>query len=398
MVNFCKMSWLWLRLGFMGFGGPAAQIAWMEREVVQRHGWIDRGCLRHALGFCMALPGPEATQLAVYVGWLLHGVRGGVVAALGFILPGAMVMWALSWLALAGRENIWITAGLHGLQPAVLGILAVTLFQMMRRENSLPWITVGAFAAMLGGAPFAVILIFAGLAGRVFAKAEPFAPTLTPPGRCISPPLIATGLAVWLVPVGFAVWSRQPVLGELGLFLSKISLTTFGGAYAILPDVAREAVEVRQWLPAQEMINGLGLAETTPGPLILVLQYVGFAAGWHQPGTLPPWLAGTLGAVLASWVTFTPAVLLVLIGAPLMERLRTATGWQKTLQGVFAAVSGVIGYLAVWLATKILFPNGILDIWNLLSAGAYCVLAQKKCPVPFIVMLAVAFGMARNFV
>lgn len=393
--EFWTVAKLWFRLGFAGFGGPAAQIAWIEEELVNKRGWIERERFRHALGFCMALPGPEATQLAVYAGWLMHGVRGGIAAALGFVLPGALLLWALSWLAMAGRTNSWIMAGLTGLQPAVLGILAVSLARVAGRRHTLRWIAPGTFLAMLGGVPYAAILLIAAIAGWVFGQAPSCDIPSTRPLCKFNPAVLATGLAAWLFPVAVAFWSGQPVLGGLGFFLSQVSMLTFGGAYAILPLVAHEAVEVRQWLPAGEMITGLGLAETTPGPLILVLQYVGFATAWHQPGALPPWLAGTLGAALASWVTFTPAVVLVLATAPLMERVRTASRWQKALQGISTAVTGMIGFLAVWFGTKVLVVNGSLDLWNLLAALVCGLLVLGKYPVERIVLLAVGVGLLR---
>jgi chromate transporter len=266
---------------------------------------------------------------------------------------------------------------------------------MAHHSSGMPWVTVGAFLAKLWGAPYAAILLLAALAGYFFGQASVCEIPSTRKTCEFRPSLVAAGLAAWLFPVAVALWSGLPVLGALGVFLSQVSLLTFGGAYAILPAVAREAVEVQQWLPASEMITGLGLAETTPGPLILVLQYVGFAAAWHQPGPLPPWLAGTLGAALASWVTFTPAVVLVLATAPFMERVRAATRWQKALQGISAAVTAMIGFLAVWFGGKVLLANGGVDLWNLVAALVCGLLAVKKYPLERIVMLAAAMGLLR---
>ena len=365
----------WLKLGCISFGGPAGQIAVMHRELVERKGWISERSFLHALNFCMLLPGPEATQLATYCGWRLHGLRGGVAAGVLFVLPGAVVLWGLSWIYVVCGSVPAVNAVFHGLKAAVLALVVSALLRVGRRALRTPAAWAIAGAAFVGlfflHLPFPAIVLGAlgigWIGGRLFPRqfGREAGPDPLPESdaRAARPPTLrvaAIGVALWAAPVavagGWQGWSG--LWARLGWFFSKAAVVTFGGAYAVLPYVAQQAVAQYHWLTARQMLDGLAFAETTPGPLILVLQYVGFLAGWFHPGGLAPLGAATLGAALTTWVTFVPAGLFVLLGAPYLERWRGLPRLETALGAVTAAVVGVMLNLAVWFALQAARPAG----------------------------------------
>ena len=374
----------WLRLGLISFGGPAGQIAIMHRELVEKRRWISESHFLHALNFCMLLPGPEAQQLATYLGWRLHGWRGGVAAGVLFVLPSVFILYALSWLYVKGENVPWLAALFYGLLPAVMAVVASALLRIGRKTLKTPALWCLA-AAAFGGIfifkiSFVLIIAAAALLG---ALGHRFAPRFFPAGKghgsahedggpCLELPpapratwrratgITALCLALWWLPIfalGACIGWRSTPFAE-GIFFSKAALVTFGGAYAVLPYVAQQAVEKYGWLTHGQMMSGLGFAETTPGPLIMVLQFVGFLGGWQHPGTLAPWQAATLGALITTWATFVPCFLFVFLGAPHIEQLRDQPRISAALNAITAAVVGVILNLTVWFAWHALWPGG----------------------------------------
>ena len=346
----------------------------MHRVAVEEKRWLDEPRFLHALNFCMLLPGPEAQQLATYVGWLLHGIRGGLAAGLLFILPGAVVIAALAAVyALYGRLPA-VEAAFLGVKAAVLALVVEALLRIGARalRDGFAWaLAGGAFAALfLFAAPFPAVIAAAALAGGASALAGrgnrtgEADPPPRPDGAAAGPArtgrLALVLLAAWLLPTALLLaWlGGGHVFSAVAVFFSKMAVLTFGGAYAVLSWVAQEAVAARGWLAPGEMLDALGLAETTPGPLILVVEFVGFLAAWREAGGLDPLVAGLLGAALTLWVTFAPCFLFVFTGAPHVERLRGRPGLQAALAGVTAAVVGVIANLSVWFALNVLFAEG----------------------------------------
>ena len=379
-------------MSLQSFGGPAGQIAVMQRALVEERRWIGQGRFLHALNYCTILPGPEAMQLSVYIGWLLNGVRGGLLAGSLFVLPGAICMFVLSAVYIAFGTTTAVTALFAGIAPAVLAIVAQAVVKVGRRSlgrTSLVLIAVGAFLALaLFAVPFPVVVLAAGGIGWLLGRHRPG--SLTPAAEVDDgpAPLIAddalhedrptarrtglylvVGLLVWWVPVALVVGltGRDSTLSTQGVFFSGTALVTFGGAYAVLAYVAQRAVETYGWLGPDEMVRGLGLAETTPGPLIMVLQFVGFLGAYRNPGGLDPWVAATIGAALTTWVTFVPAFLFVFLGAPYVERLRHNRAVADALSGVTAAVVGVIANLGTFFALHTLFDESDQVDWGPLS-------------------------------
>ena len=404
-----REAWpVWLRIGLLGFGGPAGQIALMHRELVERRGWIDQRRFLEALNVCMLLPGPEAHQLSVYVGWLLHRTRGALVAGILFVLPGAAALWLLSWLYAAHGETAAVAAVFAGLRPAVVALVAAALWRVSRTAIRSPGhglLAAAAFLALtLGHLPFPVVIATAALIGGFFGRhlsrrtadnpltaAQNLAePAATPPGATEggTPPTAwatlrtaATWVALWLAPLFALTWSLGPehVLAVQARFFSHVALVTFGGAYAVLPYVAQHAVDVHGWLTTGQMLDGLGLAETTPGPLVLVLQFVGFIGAWGSPAPFSPLVAATLGSAVTLWSTFVPSFLFILTIAPHMERLNRRPWIAAALAAVTAAVVGVILSLAVWFGREVGWPNGRLDAWAIaLSVLAWLALTRAR--------------------
>jgi chromate transporter len=360
---------VWARIGLLSFGGPAGQIALMHRWLVEERRWISETEFLHALNFCMLLPGPEAQQLAAYVGWKLHGIRGGLIAGTLFILPGAAVVMALSLLYFTVGELTLVRGLFEGLKPAVVIIVLQAMMRIAGRSLRTPaaaGLAIAAFLAMfLLKVPFPLVIAVAAVAGALtlgshkIVQSSGTGADAEIAGRARPARLAAIFLSLWMLPTALliGVFGPSQVFAEIGIFFSKMAIVTFGGAYAVLAYVSQEAVETYSWLLPGEMIDGLALAETTPGPLILVTQFVGFAAAFREPGSMPPALAGILGGLLTTWVTFVPCFLWIFIGAPYMERLRRNARLSAALSGVTAAVVGVILNLALWFSLHVLFAE-----------------------------------------
>jgi chromate transporter len=372
---------VWARIGLLSFGGPAGQIALMHKELVEDRRWIAESRFLHALNFCMLLPGPEAQQLATYVGWLLHGVRGGVIAGTLFVLPGFAVIMGLSALYAAFHEASWLASLFFGLKAAVLAIVIEAVIRVGRRalRNAVTIaIAAAAFISLFAlNVPFPLVILAGGLVGfvgtrlrpAIFASgghraAVPDRPSVIGDGFPDRHPSLTSTLRVaatwgvlWVAPLVLIVatlgWSST--LTALWVFFSQMAVVTFGGAYAVLAYVAQEAVMNFAWLQPGEMVDGLALAETTPGPLVLVLSFVGFLAAYRDPAGMHPMLAGLAGGALTTWVTFVPCFLWIFLGAPYIERLRSNAALSGGLSAITAAVVGVILNLAIWFGLHVLF-------------------------------------------
>ena len=378
----------WSKLGWISFGGPAGQIAIMHKELVERRRWLSEDHFLHALNFCMLLPGPEAQQLATYLGWRLHGARGGIAAGVLFVLPSVFILLALSWLYMACGEITWIQGLFYGLIPAVIAIVLSAVKRIGAKALRSPslWMLAGSsFVAIYHyKISFVIIILTAALIGYVGGKIYPQQfpagkghgksgsdelPSVVLPAspRASFARTAVIGvicLTLWWLPVitiGLLLgW--EGIHFQEGLFFSKAALVTIGGAYSVLPYVSQMTVEHYHWLAPQQMMAGLGLAETTPGPLIMVLQFVGFVAAWQHPGNLQPLAAATLGALVTTWVTFLPCFLFVFLGAPHVEGLRERPALASALTAITAAVVGVILNLAIVFATHALQPAvGVFD-------------------------------------
>lgn len=363
--GFGEATRAWVRVALLSFGGPAAQIAVMHRILVEERRWIDEPRFLHALNFCMLLPGPEAQQLATYLGWILHGVRGGLVAGLLFVLPGFLSILALSYLYVWLGDVPAIEGLLFGLKAAVLAIVLVALDRLRRRAlqgHLLLFIAAASFAALFFlQLPFPLVILAAATLGLWRARHERFDDSAPPaaarPRRVFA--TAALGLLAWLGPLVLLALLLGPhhVLSQVGRFFSQVAVVSFGGAYAVLTYVAQHAVEVQGWLSPAEMVDGLGLAETTPGPLIQVLQFVAFLAAWRDAAPFSPGIAGLLASIVATWATFAPCFLWIFLGAPWMDRL---LGWPKlrgAMAAVGAAVVGAVLNLSLWFALHVLFAR-----------------------------------------
>jgi chromate transporter len=374
---------VWLRVAALSFGGPAGQIAVMHRILVEEKRWISESRFLHALNYCMLLPGPEAQQLATYIGWLMHRTLGGIMAGALFILPGVVAIMGLSWIyALYGKVG-FVAALFFGLKAAVLAIVFDAVIRIGKRalkNRALIGIAIAAFVAIFFlDVPFPLIVLAAGLAGFMGGRAGlpqfqigghgnggkeeaegrlgENLPDHARPSLRRSLRIAGLWLALWLTPVLALMLAlgEGNVFTQIAIFFSKMAMVTFGGAYAVLAYVAQQAVENYGWLQPGEMLDGLGMAETTPGPLIMVLQFVGFMAAFREPGMLSPLMAGTLGGLLATWVTFAPCFLWIFLGAPYMETLRDNRALSGALSAITAAVVGVILNLAIWFGIHTIF-------------------------------------------
>ena len=384
-VSIGEASRVWLRVAALSFGGPAGQIAVMHRILVEEKRWVSESRFMHALNYCMLLPGPEAQQLATYIGWLMHRTRGGILAGGLFILPGILALMALSIVYAEWGRVGFVSAAFFGLKAAVLAIVVEAVIRIGRRSltnRALQALAAAAFAAIFFFAvPFPIIIVAAGLIGFFGARAGHPAfirgithgkaraggdgesllgeaiPDHARPSRSRTLWVAALWLGLWLVPVAAVtiVAGTGNVFTSIAIFFSKMALVTFGGAYAVLGYVAQQAVTTYHWVTPGEMLDGLGMAETTPGPLIMVLQFVGFMAAFRAPGLFPPLLAGALGGLLATWVTFAPCFLWIFAGAPYIERLRGNKPLSGALSAITAAVVGVILNLAIWFAVHTVF-------------------------------------------
>jgi chromate transporter len=423
-VGFWEAFWFWVKLGFINFGGPAGQIAIMHRELVDRKRWVSESQYLRTLNFCMLLPGPEAQQVATYIGWRLHGTVGGVVAGTFFVVPSIFVLWLLSYLAVAHSDVPAITGLLYGIQPVVIAIVVEAVLRISRRALNhylLVGFAVVAFVALyFFSAPFPLVVLGAGLGGLLLSRAVPEAfesgghgsseeeasavdraESRGRPSALRNLRLAGTFVVLWAVPVG-AVWiwrGGEDVLVREALFFTGAAFVTFGGAYAVLSYVADVAVNHYGWLTADQMVQGLGLAESTPGPLIMVTQYVGFIGAWNDPGPFAPLLYGTLGALVTIYATFLPCFLFIFLLAPYIELLANNRRLKAVLVGVTAAVVGVIANLAVYFATQVLFPDGVslggLDLFALVVAVvSFVVLQRYKVPIYLMVLAGALLGMA----
>jgi chromate transporter len=418
---------IWLKIGCLSFGGPAGQIALMHRELVERRRWISESRFLHALNYCMLIPGPEAQQLATYIGWLMHRTWGGLVAGALFVLPGFLVMLLLSWIYARFHQVPAIAAVFFGLKAAILAVVVEALLRVSTRALSSPvhwYIAALAFIAIFFFAvPFPVIMVAAGLTGLLAKRLLPIATSRDPhideeggylidqmhsegrlahaaPSAKRAAKVLVLSVMLWVTPLllVYTTVGPQHVLWHEGVFFSQTALVTFGGAYSVLAYVAQRAVEQLHWLNPGEMIDGLALAETTPGPLILVLQYVGFLAAYRLPETLLPWLSGFFGAVVTVWVTFVPCFLFIFLGGPYIETLRQNVRLRAALSCVTAAVVGVILNLSVWFAANTLFREmravafGAIEFdvprWSSLNVSALILSA-----IAFVAMFRLKLGM-----
>lgn len=415
-IRFGEACRVWAKIALQSFGGPAGQIAVMHRILVEEKRWVSEDRFLHALNYCMLLPGPEAQQLATYMGWLLHRIRGGLTAGILFILPGFAAILLLSILY-AGFQDLRIVQALFfGLKPAVLAIVVEAVLRIGRRAlknaimtgiASLAFIAIFAF-----NVPFPLIVIAAALAGyaggriwldrfliikghtaptasgdtAIDAILTDNAPAHTQPSLRRAGLVVLVCLACWLIPLAvLAIWlGSDNIYVQEGVFFSKAAVVTFGGAYAVLAYIAQQAVHVYSWLQPGEMLDGLGMAETTPGPLIQVVQFVGFMGTYRHPGSLDPMLAGLFGSILTTWVTFVPCFLWIFLGAPYIEALRGNRSLSTALSAITAAVVGVVLNLAVWFALHTLFrqvdeayyPLGMrlaVPVWHTLDIAALAI-------------------------
>ncbi len=388
-VSLSEAFWYWLKLGFISFGGPAGQIAIMHQDLVERKRWISERRFLHALNYCMVLPGPEATQLATYIGWMMHRTWGGIIAGGLFVLPSLFILIVLSWIYVAYGHLPAVAHLLYGIKPAVTAVVVFAAYRIGSRalKNGALWaIAAAAFVAIFAlQLPFPVIVIAAGIIGYLGGRIAPhkFATgghgaagksygtaiiddhTPTPAharftwGRFAR--VLITGLLIWACAMGLLIYTTgsSSVLTQMGWFFTKAALLTFGGAYAVLPYVYQTAVNEFQWLTAAQMIDGLALGETTPGPLIMIVAFVGFVGGWAKqllgPETL--FVAGVAGAIVATFFTFLPSFIFILLGGPLVETTHGELKFTAPLTGITAAVVGVILNLALFFAWHVLWPS-----------------------------------------
>jgi len=420
IVSFGESLKFWAKLGFISFGGPAGQIAIMHQEVVEHRKWVSENQFLRALNFCMLLPGPEAQQLATYIGWRLHSTWGGIVAGSLFVIPSIFVMLLLSYLAVAHIDIPAVAAAFYGIQPVVVAVVFEAVLRIGKKALK-HWVLY-AFAALafiaifIFKVPFPYIVAAAALGGLIMQRWLPEVfckdhfDTLT--HECLledestsglnkTPPsfghfarVFAVCLVLWVVPMGaITMWrGGGDALTQIGLFFTKAAFVTFGGAYAVLSYITDVAVS-SGWLSTQQMLIGLGLAESTPGPLIMVTQYAGFLAAWNLPGELSPLTAGILGALLTTYVTFLPCFFFIFAGAPFIEAMAGNQRLQAALTGVTAAVVGVVLNLAVWFGHRVILPKDGVDIFAVLSTAVSLVLLQKlHLPIHYLVPMGAAAG------
>ena len=419
-VPFGEALRFWVYLGFINFGGPAGQIATMHKELVDRKRWISEQAYLRALNFCTLLPGPEAQQLATYIGWRLHGIPGGIVAGAFFVIPSIFVLLALSWLSVAHMDVPAIAGLFYGVQAVVIAIVVEAVVRIGKRalkHRALYAFAAAAFIALYGfSIPFPLVIAAAAIAGLLLQRRWPAvfqaqghggqgdeaARAADERADAAYPPLtravkfIAIFVVLWAIPVGaLLAWQgRAHVLVQEALFFTRAAFITFGGAYAVLSYIAKQAVEHYGWLDANQMVQGLGLAETTPGPLIMVTQYVGFVGAWNHGGE-PRLLYATLGALITTYATFLPCFLFIFVGAPYIEALASNRRLQAALVAITAAVVGVILNLAVFFARHVLFPDdGGVDWFALMLAiGAFIAAWRYHMPIHSLVLAGAVLGM-----
>jgi chromate transporter len=377
-VSLGELTGAFLKIGLVSFGGAAAQIALMHKVIVEEKRWLDEARFRHALSYCMLLPGPEAQQLATYVGWLLHGVRGGLIAGILFILPGALAIAALSVLYVLGSHLPALDGAFDGIKAAVLAIVVHALLKIAKKSLDTPVLVSLAVAVFIAlfflQVPFPIAIIAAGAIGAALAfRAPALIGGVATPTAAAKPMGTAAGafkaaawcLAAWWAPIAVAalVLGGGHLLVDIGLFFSKLAVVTFGGAYAVLAYLTQEAVQMG-WVTTPQMIDGLGLAETTPGPTILVNQFVAFIAGHGTPAPLSPLMMALMASLMATWATFAPSFLWIFAGAPFVDRLQRIAAITGALRGISAAVTGVLAFVSLWFALNVLFGSVTLVAWG----------------------------------
>jgi chromate transporter len=416
----------WFKLGFISFGGPAGQIAIMHDEVVERRNWIGETQFLRALNFCMLLPGPEAQQLATYIGWRLHGIWGGIAAGSLFVIPSIFVILLLSYLAVAHIDIPAVAAAFYGIQPVVVAVVIEAVLRIGKKALNHKMLYVFAAVAFVAifafKIPFPYIVATAALTGLLLQRRLPsvfcqgvfnphnkecYIQTESSTGSDMAKPSFTHVVKVFLICLGLwsmvvgSVWAWRgfdDTLTQIGLFFTKAAFVTFGGAYAVLSYIADFAVS-SNWLTMPQMLIGLGLAESTPGPLIMVTQYVGFLGSWNLPGGLTPLTAGILGALLTTYVTFLPCFFFIFAGAPFIEAMAGNQRIQAALTGVTAAVVGVVLNLAVWFGYKVILPDGTLDLFALAAALVSLILLEKfHLPIHYLVPLGAAAGVVWKLV
>ncbi|MBZ0154791.1 MAG: chromate efflux transporter [Alphaproteobacteria bacterium] len=416
----------WFRLGFINFGGPAGQIALMHRDLVEKRKWIDEDHFLQALNFCMLLPGPEAQQLAVYIGWLLHGKGGGIVAGVFFVLPSVFILWGLSWLYATMGNIPWVSSLFYGLKPAVAAIVAEAVIRIgmkTTRNGMLASLSALAFIGIYFlHIPFPLIVLAAalfGYLGGMFLPDRFSAPKRekesgpqkqSMPAEMPGPhtgiesiwprslKIIAVCSVLWFAPVLLLGTMRgwDDIFVDIGILFSKAAVVTFGGAYAVLSYIGQQAVDHYGWIRPEQMMDGLGLAETTPGPLIMVNQFVGYLAAYTHAKGLSPSTAGAIGGLLATWVTFVPSFMMIFLGAPFIERMRGSRTLNAALAAITASVVGVILNLAVQFTRHTLFPDtGGFDWFALaVSVTAFAGLQFFKWPMIPVIIASAFLGLA----
>jgi chromate transporter len=416
----------WLKLGFISFGGPTGQISIMHQELVEKRKWISNSRFLYALNYCMLLPGPEAKQLAIYIGWLLHKTVGGVMSGCLFIIPSIFILLGLSFIYVFYGKIPWIVAIFSGLKPAVMAIVATAVIMIGKKALK------NEFMIALGAAAFIAIFFFkvsfpaiilsAGLIGllggiylpdkfmiikekegdsedRYVQYCDEAVPCHIEPSTKRSLFLILFFLALWIIPMGGLIaFNSNGVFITEGLFFTKAAFLTFGGAYAVLAYIAQAGVEQFAWLTGPQMIDGLGLAETTPGPLIMVVQFVGFMAGWNYPGSITPLLSGLIGSLVATYFTFLPSFLFILLGGPYIEKIRGNKKLSATLSAITASVVGVVLNLAVWFGKNVLFPEARAFNWFGMVMGltAFVFLQWGKIGMIPVILGSAALGLLWN--
>jgi chromate transporter len=384
-ITFREALRYWLKLGFISFGGPTGQIAMMHKEVVENKKWMQEDHFLHALNFCMLLPGPEAQQLATYIGWRLHGTRGAITAGVLFVLPSIFVMWGLSWVYVAWGMVPAVSALFFGLKPAVAAIVAEAVLRIGKKSlknNALVVIAALSFITIyFFNTPFPIIVLVAGIIGYVMntrltgATPSPVngegVPPVVPNGWLRALKITTFGLILWFLPIiALGLWRGwDDILVNVGVLFSKAAIVTFGGAYAVLGYIGQQAVNYYGWLLPEQMMDGLGLAETTPGPLIMVNQFVAYVAAYTHAPAIAPALAGAIAGLLATWVTFTPSMLWIFIGAPYIEPLRRNVKLASAMAAITAAVVGVVLNLGVTFTRHTLLPDtGGFDWYALVAS------------------------------
>jgi chromate transporter len=409
-ITFRQALRYWLKLGFISFGGPAGQIAMMHKEVVENKKWMPESHFLHALNFCMLLPGPEAQQLATYIGWLMHGTRGAFAAGILFVLPSVFILWGLSWIYVA-LGSIPSVAGLFfGLKPAVAAIVAEAVFRIGKKSlNNKALVALAAFsfvAIYFLKTPFPVIVLAAGAIGyvlnsRLTGVTPPSSTDVTDTAAVASNgwlrafKITVLGLLLWFLPILLlGLWRGwNDILVDIGVLFSKAAIVTFGGAYAVLGYISQQAVVHYGWLLPEQMMDGLGMAETTPGPLIMVNQFVAYVAAYSHATGLAPAFAGAIAGLLATWVTFTPSMLWIFIGAPYIESLRRNTKLASALAAITAAVVGVVLDLAVTFTRHTLIPETGGFEWYALVASIVAFIGMTRLKwgmIPVIIGSALA--------